>query len=177
MKNRIFFTLASVFSLCVLNIHALQAEQVRTGTNLNSKSIPSQILMLQKPDEVETIRQVLLDGKKNAALAAAEDYLEKVDKTTLRHEKLPRYYAWNAYCTVLTSLNKVEEAIAACSTAMAIDPDKWSAVNNRGTAKFIGGMLQDALADYQAAMTMVEEDNRNVRETIEHNIALAQQSQ
>jgi len=177
MKNRIFFTLASVFSLCVLNIHALQAEQVRTGTNLNSKSIPSQILMLQKPDEVETIRQLLIDGKKNAALAAAEDYLEKVDKTTLRHEKLPRYYAWNAYCTVLTSLNKVEEAIAACSTAMAIDPDKWSAVNNRGTAKFIGGMLQDALADYQAAMTMVEEDNRNVRETIEHNIALAQQSQ
>ena len=177
MKNRIFFTLASVFSLCVLNIHALQAEQVRTGTNLNSKSIPSQILMLQKPDEVETIRQLLIDGKKNAALAAAEDYLEKVDKTTLRHEKLPRYYAWNAYCTVLTSLNKVEEAIAACSTAMAIDPDKWSAVNNRGTAKFIGGMLQDALADYQAAMTMVEEDNRNVRVTIEHNIALAQQSQ
>jgi hypothetical protein len=50
-------------------------------------------------------------------------------------------------------------------------------VNNRGTAKFVGGMLQDALADYRAAMTMVDEDNRKARETIEHNIALAQQSQ
>ena len=177
MKNRIFFTLASVLGLCVLNIHVLQAEPERTGTNVNSKSIPSQILMLQKPDEVETIRQLLMDGRKTAALTAAENYLEKVNRTTLRHEKLPRYYVWNAYCTVLTSLNKVEEAIAACSTAMAIDSDKWSAVNNRGTAKFVGGMLQDALADYRAAMTMVDEDNRKARETIEHNIALAQQSQ
>lgn len=177
MKSRIFFTLISVFGLCVLNIHVLRAEPVRTGTNLNSKSIPSQILTLQKPDEVETIRQLLIDGRKNAALTAAEDYLEKINRTTLRHEKSPRYYAWNAYCTVLTSLNRVEEAIAACSTAMAIDPDKWSAVNNRGTAKFVGGMLQSALADYQTAMTMVDEDNRKIRETIEHNIALVQQSQ
>jgi tetratricopeptide (TPR) repeat protein len=177
MKNRTFYTLAAVLGLWASNIHVLQAEPVRTGTNLNSKAIPSQILTLQKPDEVESIRQLLLDGRKNEALAAAEDYLEKVNRTALPHERLPRYYAWNAYCTVLTSLHQVEEAIAACSTAMAIDSDKWSAVNNRGTAKLIGGMLQDALADYQAAMTLVDEDNRRVLETIEHNIALARKGQ
>ena len=177
MKKNIIFTLVSVLGMWTIAIHGLQAEPVRTGSQLKSKSITSQVLTLKEPDEVESIRNLLISGKKNEALAAAEVYLEKVDRTALHHERLPRYYAWNAYCTVLTSLQRVDEAIAACSTAMAIDPGKWSAVNNRGTAKFVGGMLRDALADYQIALTLVDEGNTKVLETIEHNIALVGQRQ
>jgi tetratricopeptide (TPR) repeat protein len=177
MKNHIFYKLASILAVSTLIINSVQAQQVRTGTNLNSKAIPSQILMLQTPDEVENIRHLLLDGKKNDALKAAEIYLVKVDSRSLRHETLPKYYAWNAYCTVLTSLHRVEEAIAACTTAMEIEPGKWSAVNNRGTAKLIGGRLQDALSDYQTAISMTIETSENVRETIQHNISLAMERQ
>ena len=168
----------AIFTTAVLaGLHAAQpalAQPTRTGTNLNSKAIPSEVLMLQVPDEVETIRQYLNDGRKNDALRAAQAYIEEVERLSLRHESERKYYAWNAYCTVLTSLQRVEDAIAACTTAMAFEPGKWSAVNNRGTAKFVGGRLEEALSDYRAAMALVADDNVQVRETINHNISLVQ---
>lgn len=177
MKNRVFYYFVLLLSTCSLFVSSVQAQSSRTGTNLNSKAIPSDVLMLHEPDEVERIRKILVDGRKLDALVASEEYIVKVERTSLRHEKLPRYYAWNAYCTVLTSLNMVEEAIAACTTAMEHEPGKWSAVNNRGTAKLVGGRLLDAMADYEAALSMVDEANVSVRETIQHNISLAQQRQ
>ena len=177
MKGRIYFTLASVLGVLAVSINIIQAQPSRTGTNLNSKAIPLQILKLREADEVGRIRQLLKDGKKDDALIASSNYLLEVDRNTLRHESLSKYYAWNAYCTVLTSLKRVDEAISACTTAMAIEPNKWSAVNNRGTAKHIGGMLQDALTDYNEALSMVDEANRGARETIQHNISLSLQRQ
>lgn len=171
MKNSRIALIIPAFAACALLQPAL-AQPARTGTNLNSKAIPSEVLMLTEPDEVATIRQYLNDGKKADALRAAEAYVDEVERLSLRHESERKYYAWNAYCTVLTSLQRVEDAIAACSTAMAFEPGKWSAVNNRGTAKFVGGMYEEALVDYQAAMTLVAEENRPARETIQHNINL-----
>ena len=170
---------AMLLTLCAGAIYhaSAVAQPARTGTHFNSKAIPSEVLMLQSPDEVGRIRQLLNDGRKNDALEAAESYLRQVERLALRDETETRYYAWNAYCTVLTSLQRVDEAIAACSTAMAFAPEKWSAVNNRGTAKLVGGRLQEALADYQAAMSLAGEDNQSVRRTIEHNISLVQQRQ
>ena len=175
MKTRYLIILISNLA-GILLLQPLQAQPTRTGTNLNSKAIPSDVLMLQAPDEVERIRQLLVDGKKNDALDAAQAYLDEVERTAYKqHEATRKYYAWNAYCTVLTSLQRVEDAIAACSTAMAFEPGKWSAVNNRGTAKFVGGRLDEALADYQAALMMVEDNDHRVRETILHNIALVEE--
>jgi tetratricopeptide (TPR) repeat protein len=162
--------------IVVLNVD-VQAQPTRTGTNLNSKSIPSTILMLQAPDEVERMRKLITDGKKNDALIAAENYLEEIERTTLPHQLEKKYYAWNAYCTVLTSLGRVNDAIAACSKAMEFQPGKWSAVNNRGTANFVGSRWQDALSDYRTALTLVGEDNSRVRQTIQHNIRLVEQRQ
>jgi|GEM_PF-948773 len=154
---------------------SLNAQPARTGTNLNTKSIPSEVLQLTEPDEVGRIRKLLVDGRKDEALGAARDYIAEVERIALPQEKQRKYYAWNAYCTVLTSHQRVDEAIQACSTAMAFDPSKWSAVNNRGTAKFVGGRFREAMADYQAALSMVDEENARVRETIQHNIALLQE--
>jgi Flp pilus assembly protein TadD len=160
----------------MLLLQPLHAQPTRTGTNLNSKAISSDVLMLQAPDEVERIRQLLLDGRKNDALIAAEAYIDEVERTAYKqHESNRKYYAWNAYCTVLTSLQRVEDAIAACSTAMGFEPGKWSAVNNRGTAKFVGGRLEAAMSDYQLALRMVSENNNQVRETILHNISLVEE--
>jgi tetratricopeptide (TPR) repeat protein len=177
MKTRFITGIFLSLATCLLFVNSSQAQQARTGTHLNSKAQPSEVLLLEVPDEVENIRQMLLSGRKNEALLAAESYIEKVERLSLRHETLPRYYAWNACCTVLTSLQRVEEAIAACSSAMGFEPGKWSALNNRGTAKFVGGRIAEALSDYQAALLMVDESNERVRATIEHNISLAMQQQ
>jgi len=163
------------FVITSLLASAAIAQPSRTGTNLNAKAIPSEVLMLQQPDEVERIRQLMMVGRKSDARIAAEEYIEKVERNALRQEKQTRYYAWNAYCTVLTSLQRVEDAIAACSTAMALEPGKWSAVNNRGTAKFVGGRWNEALADYNSALGMVDVENEAARDTIEHNIALVRE--
>lgn len=160
--------------VALLLTQSLQAQPARTGTNLNSKAIPSDVLILQVPDEVKRIRELLKEGRKDTALIVAEAYIDKVDRTTLPHESLRKYYAWNAYCTVLTSLQRVEDAIAACSTAMAFEPGKWSAVNNRGTAKLVGGRYEEAMTDYEAALMLVGEQNSNVRETILHNLSLVE---
>jgi len=47
-------------------------------------------------------------------------------------------------------------------------------MNNRGTAKYVGGLLDEALTDYQAALSMVDEKNSRVRDTIMHNISLVE---
>ena len=146
MNNRNFYqkfkkvlksTSLMLVGIVLFNVD-VQAQPTRTGTNLNSKAISSSILMLQAPDEVETMRVLLTEGKKNDALIAAEKYLVEIGRTTLPHQSRKKYYAWNAYCTVLTSLGRVDDAIEACSLAMEYEPEKWSAVNNRGTAHFVG---------------------------------------
>jgi tetratricopeptide (TPR) repeat protein len=177
MNNRNFYqkiktalksTSMMLVSIVLLNVD-VQAQPTRTGTNLNSKAISSSTLMLQVPDEVEAMRTLLKEGKKNDALIAAEKYLDKIERTTLLHQSRKKYYAWNAYCTVLTSL-------AACSLAMEYEPEKWSAVNNRGTAHFVGRRWEDALSDYRTALILVSGNNRD-RRTIEHNIMLVEERQ
>ena len=184
MNNRNFYqkiktalksTSMMLVSIVLLNVD-VQAQPTRTGTNLNSKAISSSTLMLQVPDEVEAMRTLLKEGKKNDALIAAEKYLDKIERTTLLHQSRKKYYAWHAYCTVLTSLGRVDDAIAACSLAMEYEPEKWSAVNNRGTAHFVGRRWEDALSDYRTALILVSGNNRD-RRTIEHNIMLVEERQ
>ena len=185
MNNRNFYqkfkkvlksTSLMLVGIVLFNVD-VQAQPTRTGTNLNSKAISSSILILHAPDEVETMRVLLTEGKKNDALIAAEKYLVEIERTTLPHQSRKKYYAWNAYCTVLTSLGRVDDAIAACSLAMEYEPEKWSAVNNRGTAHFVGRRWQEAMSDYRTALVLVSEENNQDRQTIEHNIMLVEQRQ
>ena len=185
MNNRNFYqkfkkvlksTSLMLVGIVLFNVD-VQAQSTRTGTNLNSKAISSSILILHAPDEVETMRVLLTEGKKNDALIAAEKYLVEIERTTLPHQSRKKYYAWNAYCTVLTSLGRVDDAIEACSLAMEYEPEKWSAVNNRGTAHFVGRRWQEAMSDYRTALVLVSEKNNQDRQTIEHNIMLVEQRQ
>ena len=176
MKKRIFYIAAITLSF-LFSSFELQAQPTRAGTHLNSKSIQSSVLQLVEPDEVGRIRQLMVDGKKSDALIASERYVEEVERTLLPHESLKKYYAYNAYCTVLTSHGRVDEAISACSTAMELEPAKWSAVNNRGTANLVGGRVEDALEDYNSALTLVEDGNASAQDTILHNIMLAEERQ
>jgi len=175
MNIRPFYKTVIIAIVLLSTVQAVQAQKLtRTGTNLNSNSIPSEVLMLEVPNEVERIRGLLSEGRKEEALKASEDFIEQIDRITMSHEAARKYYAWNAYCTVLTSLQRVEEAISACNTAIDLAPEKWSAMNNRGTAKYVGGLLDEALTDYQAALSMVDEKNSRVRDTIMHNISLVE---
>lgn len=173
MKQSAIILAASLTLLTALLSSTLSAQPTRTGTNLkNSKTMPSRILALEEPDEVGRIRQFLDEGRTSEALKAAEDYIDEVDRVALKHETERKYYAWNAYCTVLTSLKRLDDAINACTTAMEFEPGKWSAVNNRGTAKLVAGRLDEALQDYEKALSLISETNEPVRNTIQHNISL-----
>ncbi len=173
MKNRIIHSFSIMLCLVLAN-SALQAQQARTGTNLKSKSMPYTTLHLNEPDEVSRIRELMVQGKKGEALSAAENYIKKVERLLLPGETIQKYYAYNAYCTVLTSHGRIEEAVNSCSAAMEQEPLKWSAVNNRGTAKLVGGEVEEALSDYRTALSLVEDGNASAQDTILHNITLAE---
>jgi Flp pilus assembly protein TadD len=55
-------------------------------------------------------------------------------------------------------------------------PQRWSAINNRGTARYVAGRYAEALADYRLALRVAPGEPEIVA-TIEHNIALAAKSQ
>lgn len=146
----------------------------RTGSLTGADSSPLHVLQLNMPDEVETIRKLLQQGHKQDALRLAEKYITKLENTRSREEKLPRYYAYNALCTVLTSLGRLDEAIERCTEAMGF-ARKWSAANNRGTAKLLAGRYDEALADYELALSLAPLGHEGIIDTIMHNIFLTQE--
>lgn len=169
--NKIIFLTGLIFSFYSSFV---MAEATRAGSHLESNSIPSYVVQMNTLDEVDRIRQLLTAGENRQALKAALDYIEKVEKITLVHETSRRYYAYNALCSAHTSVGETEAAIAACDTAMSLEPTKWSAVNNRGTANLIAGKLTQALEDYQLALMKAPKGNVAIAETIEHNIHLVE---
>ena len=68
MKTRFITDIFLSLATCLLFVNSSQAQQTRTGTHLNSKAQPSESTVLEVPDEVENIRQMLLSGRKNDAL-------------------------------------------------------------------------------------------------------------
>jgi Flp pilus assembly protein TadD len=159
----------------LLLVWTFEANAQRTGTWLDSKAIPSVVETWVNSDEIDAIRDLLEQGRKTEALAAAEKHVAEVELTSLKNETSPRYYAYNALCTVLTSIGKAQEAVDACTTAMQLEPTRWSAVNNRGTAWLVMNNPATALADYQLALLLAPDGNAGIISTIEHNISLAQQ--
>jgi hypothetical protein len=156
----------------IIDIHA---QTSRTGTYLNSKAMPSVTEHYVGSDEINTIRGLVDAGQNEAALVAVQKHITELEEISLKHETSARYYAYNAMCTVMTSLGRSGEAVTPCTTAMHLEPTRWSAVNNRGTAHLVAGNEAAALEDYARAMQLAPEGSAAIASTIEHNINLARQ--
>jgi Flp pilus assembly protein TadD len=149
----------------------------RTGSRLGADTTKRTIVRLAEPAEIDRVLRLLEQNRTDEAIALAEDYLKSLDSASLVGGSPPlgeRYSGLNALCVAFTKAGRIDEAIAACSEAIAISPTRWTALNSRGTAYFAARDFDRALADYRTALDVAPRRGSVVM-TIEHNIRLAEQ--
>lgn len=154
-------------------IGALAQQPARTGTYLDTRALQREIEVFSPADIIERIRSLLAAGDKAQALQLALQHVQEVQGGSSPQDSLRRYYAYNSLCTVYASLGDSAAAISACNSAINAEPGRWSAHNNRGTARLLAGDYAAALADYQAAAQLAPANDAGIQATLEHNIALA----
>lgn len=164
--------ITTVFATAYSLATAAAAGQSSTGSHLDSRVTDLDVIPFSEPDEVSNVRRLLQDGRGPEAVAAARNYLARLERDKTQEQGATyRYFALNALCGALTQVGELDEAIATCSRAIKLNPQHWSAVNNRGTAHYVSGSYEEALADYQDALTLAPEE---AAETIRHNIQLSE---
>jgi len=133
----------------------------QTGSRVGSTTQPLNVVWLDEPSEISTIRALLQEGEVDEALKRARAFL-KIDMPISM-----KYVGQNMLCSALTAKQEIDEAIEACNVAIKIYPNDWQAINNRGTAYFVGGKFAEAAADYRRALELNPESD-----IIKHNIGL-----
>lgn len=170
---RYFWISAAVVAMTLQALHAAERDE-QTGSRLDSRTTRPMVLQLNSSSVTDEIQRLLNDGETDEAVALARRNLESFDHTlrVSTREVLPaRYFALNALCVALTQQGEADEAADVCSEAITILPDRWSAINNRGTARYVAQRYGEALADYRLALRVAPPDPAIVA-TIEHNINL-----
>ena len=119
-------------------------------------------IWLNDPPEFKRIPKLLRQGRTGEAVKQAERL------AGLRMPTRMRYDALNLLCTARAQHGALEDALAACSKAIALKPRGWQALNNRGTVLLQAGRPADALQDYQRALAA--KPNSAV---IQHNVEQA----
>ena len=154
---------------------ALASDQdAQTGSHLPTRTARPVILQINQTTTFDEVLRLLEHGRTEEAVSLARRYVNSFDGS-LRistREALPaRYFALNALCVALTQHGEADAAADACSDAIRLLPERWSAINNRGTARYIGDRFGEALADYRLALRVAPPDP-DIIATIEHNIDL-----
>lgn len=97
------------------------------------------------PSSIQQAERSLQAGNATAALETLK---------TLNTADLPRSLREHVEaltCEVQLGLNEAEAAIKACSAALTIDNQDWTALNNRAVAYMRLGRHEEALSDLKAA--------------------------
>jgi tetratricopeptide (TPR) repeat protein len=168
----------SIVSLLVLAafIHTPVVAQPggQTGTRVDSHTARPMVLQLNESSVLDEIQRLINEGDTAGAVELARRNLASFDHTVRVNpdENLPaRYFALNALCVALTRHGEPDEAAEACTEAIGLLPQRWSAINNRGTARYTAGRFGEALSDYRLALRVAPREP-NITATIEHNINL-----
>lgn len=127
-----------------------------------TQSGPSNAIWLKDPPEFKRIPELLRQGRTGDAVKQAERL------AGLSMPARMRYDALNLLCTAHAQHGALEDALAACSKAIALKPRGWQALNNRGTVLLKAGRPADALEDYRRALAA--KPNSTV---IRHNVEQA----
>ncbi len=133
-------------------------------SRINANSFPVTTMWLQEPGEIGEIRGLLNNGNAIDAIDVAETFL---DKPNLPAEY--RYAGLNALCIAHSANGERDLAMTICDKAIALIPNRWQAINSRGTIKFMAGHYAEALEDYRKALTLAPDS-----EVIRYNITLAE---
>jgi tetratricopeptide (TPR) repeat protein len=148
----------------------------QTGSRVDSDATQIAVLQLQQSSTIDEVQQLLDQGRIADAIKLAREYVDRSNshRSVGEGDVVPEaYFALNALCIALTKNRDYDEAIASCDRAIQIQPRRWSAINNRGTARFAAQQYEAALGDYRLALSVAPEDPA-IRDTIMHNIALAE---
>lgn len=151
--------------------------EAQTGSRIKQSASPETILWVSAPKEIGQIRRLLQDGKVDKAVRVARQFanyvissVEGVAGVGAVHSY--EYAALNALCVALSSAGKPDEAVRECDRAISRSRHGWQAYNSRGTAHYLAGRYSQALVDYRQAHKFQRRDD--LRELVEHNIALAE---
>jgi tetratricopeptide (TPR) repeat protein len=172
MNRKILIVLLSLLFVSA-GIYEVVAQQTGTRIKGADSSYPETVLWLDQPYEIDAIRLLLQEGKKERAVEKARDYVESLENARGVEAKQRRYYGLNALCAALTSTGELNEAIDTCNQAIALYPTSWLALNSRGTAYYLSGQIELALMDYRKALSRVEGLEAET-DLIKHNISLAE---
>lgn len=129
---------------------------------------------LGNTQELTRIRRLINEGKTADAVRLARRYIDS-HASNERAGRTSRYIydGYNALCISLTSNKQFSDAMAACDTAIEHSPNRWQAINSRGSLNYISGNFDDALRDYQKAYEMSPNVD-SIKKIIEHNIEISQ---
>ena len=172
MNRKILIVLLSLLFVSA-GIYEVVAQQTGTRIKGADSFYPETVLWLDQPYEIDAIRLLLQEGKKERAVEKARDYVESLENVRGAEAKQRRYYGLNALCAALTSTGELNEAIDTCSQAIALYPTRWLALNSRGTAYYVSGQIDLALMDYRKALSQ-KGVSEAVTNLIQHNIRLAE---
>jgi len=171
--NRIIFSFTS-FIIIVFTCHP-DVSLAQTGTRIegNTTKQPQTVVWFSEPTEITEIRLLLQSGKKQAAVDRARVFVDNLKTIGGVEARIRRYFGLSALCSALTATGELNEAIDSCSKAIDLYPRRWQALNNRGVAYYLSGQLDQALQDYNQALTTVQPSDA-LTELIQHNITLAE---
>jgi len=156
---------------------AAAQQAATTGSRLAAGLTPRTVMSFASPGEVRRVLELLEEGRDEEAVELASTYLRSLGSTadaagSANLQK--RYLALNAHCIALTRVGRYAEAVASCSDATALVPDRWTAWNSRGAAHYSAGNFDTALADYRRALAAAPADSPGVVAAVEQNIRLAE---
>ena len=159
MKRPCARALAAAGAVSILLCATTQAGAQSISFN---QSGSNSAIWLNDPPEFKRIPKLLRQGRTDEAVKQAERL------AGLRMPVRMRYDALNLLCTAQAQHGALEDALTACSKAIALRPRGWQALNNRGTVLLKAGRPADALQDYQRALAA--KPNSTV---IRHNVEQA----
>lgn len=155
---------AAVTAVCLATAYIAAPVWAATGTNVKGHQDPNQIVLWARaPQSVIDIRRLIGEGKVEAALVKAQDF---VDEHGTGEQA---YWAYNALCVALTANRALEAALEACDESVSKRVKGWHALNNRGTVHFMAGRFVQAERDYRQALEIYPDS-----EVIRHNLALVE---
>jgi len=169
----VFRTMRTVVGSAILIALAAPAaaqQSGQTGTRIKGggSEQPRVIVRFDEPGELAEIRMLLGENKIEAARALADSLLKSDLSPSVQ------YAGFNARCAIESKAGRFGEALEACNAAIRIRPFFWMALNSRGTVNLLTGRLQNALEDYESALSSLPEGSATA-DMVRHNIELTRQ--
>lgn len=137
-------------------------------------SVPGENIDFSQGETLKRIRTLINRGDTDDAVRISQRFVDTLMSGRSGPTNSILYDAYNALCVSLTSNKQYEDAMKACGSAIDMTPNRWQAINSRGSLNFRTGKYSEALNDYKKALEMAPNRNSDITTVLEHNIKISQ---